>query len=193
MENLKTDLRVLKTKRAIRQAFNELLSEKHIDEITVSDIAKTAMINRKTFYAHYAGVHEIIAEIEDEIISAMQALLSQMRFERILECPYDLFQYLMQAVDKEIEIYGRLLTLNGNSNLILKIIQMMRSQLVSSFENDVPIDKQTFDLTISFMFAGILAVFTEWYNTGMHEPIEELSKKLSRLCISGIQGIMNNP
>ena len=46
----KTDLRVIKTKKAIRNAFAELLSEKDIQKITIKDIADTAVINRKTFY-----------------------------------------------------------------------------------------------------------------------------------------------
>jgi len=55
----RTDLRVIKTKRAIRQAFAELVSRMPLEDITVSDIAQQALINRKTFYAHYAGVRQL--------------------------------------------------------------------------------------------------------------------------------------
>ena len=47
-EEKKTDRRVIKTKRAIRNAFAELLSHKDINDITIKDIADTADINRKT-------------------------------------------------------------------------------------------------------------------------------------------------
>ena len=63
----KTDRRVLKTKRAIRNAFATLLSEKDLNAITIKDISDVADINRKTVYNYYAGIHEILDEIENEI------------------------------------------------------------------------------------------------------------------------------
>ena len=45
----KTDLRIIRTKQAIRNAFAELLSRKELSEITVKEIADVAYINRKTF------------------------------------------------------------------------------------------------------------------------------------------------
>ena len=44
------DRRVVKTKKAIRNAFAKLLSEKELDKITMKDIAEEANINRKTLY-----------------------------------------------------------------------------------------------------------------------------------------------
>ncbi|MBR3430075.1 MAG: TetR/AcrR family transcriptional regulator C-terminal domain-containing protein [Clostridia bacterium] len=186
----KTDLRVIKTKRAIRQAFAELMSKKPLNEISVSDVAEAALINRKTFYAHYAGVHEIIAEIEDEIIQSLQALLAQKRFEDILGNPYDLFHDVMQIINRDIDVYGRLLTVTGNSNLVQKIIQMIRHQICSTYEHDAPVNQQTLDMTVYFMLSGLLAVFTEWYTCGRQQSIEELSRQLSRLCFDGVHGIM---
>ncbi len=192
MENLaKTDLRIIKTKRNIRQAFAELMSRKPMEEITVSDVASEALINRKTFYAHYAGVHEIIAEIEDEITASLKILLGQKSFEDILNNPYDLFHDVIQIINKDIDVYGRLLTVSGNSNLIQKIIQMIRQQICSTFVNKAPVDKQTLDMAVYFMLSGLLAIFAEWYNTGRRQSIEELSEQLSRLCFDGVHGLVS--
>ena len=46
----RTDRRVLRAKKAIYNAFAKLLSEKELDEITMTKIAETANINRKTLY-----------------------------------------------------------------------------------------------------------------------------------------------
>lgn len=186
----KTDLRIIKTKKAIRAAFTELMSQKPIDEITVSDVAEEALINRKTFYAHYDGVHEIVAEMEDEIIASLQSLLTGKSFEDILGNPYDLFRDVMRIINKDIDVYGRLMTTSGNSNLVHKMIQMIRSQVCSAYEDKAPMDKQTLDMIVYFMLCGMLAVFAEWYNTGRKQSIEELSDKLSLLCFDGIHGMI---
>ena len=43
------DLRIKKTKRAIRTAFYELIKEKPLEKITVTEIAARAEINKATF------------------------------------------------------------------------------------------------------------------------------------------------
>ncbi len=53
MRKNQTDLRVLRTRKTIKEAFVELMEEKGFDAITVKDITTRAGINRGTFYAHY--------------------------------------------------------------------------------------------------------------------------------------------
>ena len=48
------DLRVIKTKKHIEDALIDLLYQKDFHAITVQDILDTALINRSTFYKHYA-------------------------------------------------------------------------------------------------------------------------------------------
>lgn len=52
----KTDLRVLKTREAIKNAFREMVCEMDADEITVKELTERAMIHRKTFYLHYTCI-----------------------------------------------------------------------------------------------------------------------------------------
>lgn len=54
------DLRIKKTKRAIRSAFAELIKEKPMEKITVKEIAELAEINKTTFYAHYETVYDLV-------------------------------------------------------------------------------------------------------------------------------------
>ena len=186
----KVDLRVVKTKKAIRKAFTELISRKPLEEITVSDVAAEAMINRKTFYAHYASVYGIIAEIEDEVVASFQFLLEQKRFRDILENPYDLFRGLLQIINNDMDLYGRLLTVSGTSSLVHKIIQMLRRQVCEAYQDEVPVDPQVLDIVVHFILSGLLAVFAEWYNSDQSQSIEKISERLSLLCIDGMNGII---
>ncbi len=49
----KRDRRVSKTKKAIYQAFLQLLNDKGYDATTVQDIIDLADVGRSTFYCHY--------------------------------------------------------------------------------------------------------------------------------------------
>lgn len=62
------DLRVKKTKRAIRSAFYSLIREKPLEKITVREIAERAEINKTTFYAHYETVYDLVDQLEREAV-----------------------------------------------------------------------------------------------------------------------------
>jgi AcrR family transcriptional regulator len=67
----KQDIRIERSKDAIKKAFVELMKRHTYDEITVKDLAEEARINRKTFYAHYetkqALFESMMREMFDDI------------------------------------------------------------------------------------------------------------------------------
>ena len=65
MSEKKTDRRTLRTRKAICDAFAELLSEKELHKITVQEIADKADVNRVTFYKHYLDVYDLYDKIEE--------------------------------------------------------------------------------------------------------------------------------
>lgn len=54
------DLRVRRTKKALFDAFMNLLKEKSFDEITINELCDTAGIRRATFYKHYADKFDFL-------------------------------------------------------------------------------------------------------------------------------------
>ena len=75
MEKKKTDLRVIKTKKAIYNALYRLLKKKSLDKITVVELAEAAEINKATFYLHYSDIYALYQEamashIKDLIIES---------------------------------------------------------------------------------------------------------------------------
>ena len=63
------DLRVIKTKRNIRDAFMELRREYSLDEIKVNMLCEKAMINKTTFYNHYQDIYHLSEELETEVLN----------------------------------------------------------------------------------------------------------------------------
>ena len=76
-----TDRRVVRTRKAIREAFFKLMEDQDYHKITIASIAREADIDRKTFYLHYSSVSDLVDEvIRDEaqniIASCREALRS---------------------------------------------------------------------------------------------------------------------
>ena len=71
----KQDARVRYTKMMIRSSFIELLREKPVAKISVTELCERAGINRATFYAHYADPSDLLRSIEDEILNDLSRWL----------------------------------------------------------------------------------------------------------------------
>lgn len=56
----KEDLRVRRTKKALYDAFLDLLSEKPFDEITINELCDKAGVRRATFYKHYSDKFDFL-------------------------------------------------------------------------------------------------------------------------------------
>jgi hypothetical protein len=70
------DLRVIKTRKSIREAFLQLRAEAPLEKIKVTELCELAMINKTTFYKHYQDIYALSEEIEDEtILSIMKDFL----------------------------------------------------------------------------------------------------------------------
>ncbi|UYN89454.1 MAG: TetR family transcriptional regulator [Anaerolineales bacterium] len=70
------DPRVIRTRRLLVDALNELMGEKSFDAITVSEIATRATLNRVTFYAHFQDKYALLEyDMSSRIQAEMQAKL----------------------------------------------------------------------------------------------------------------------
>ena len=54
------DLRVEKTYKLLTSAFEALLEEKLVSDITVKELCERAMVRRATFYAHFADKNDFL-------------------------------------------------------------------------------------------------------------------------------------
>lgn len=62
------DLRIVKTRKAIHEAFMELRKKYPLEKVRVKDICDTALINKTTFYKYYTDVFDLSHELEDEAL-----------------------------------------------------------------------------------------------------------------------------
>ena len=76
MERKEDDRRVRKTKARLREALVELLREKRVEEITVTELTRRADVNRGTFYCHYRDVHQMVEQLEERLRTYRQAIAS---------------------------------------------------------------------------------------------------------------------
>ena len=177
---------MIKTKRAIKTAFARLLSEKDINDITISDIAELADINRKTFYNYYAGVYEIVDEIENDIADAFDQVLTESDFKDNLKTPLQAFEKLTAIVNTDMDFFGWLLSMESNTNFTAKIVSLLKTKIRALVVPYVSVDEKKVDLLLDFTMPGLVAVYQQWFNSDRRQSLDELSENLNTLCFRGI-------
>ena len=68
MTEVKTDPRILRTRKLIMDSFIELSGTKEFKDITIKDITTEAMINRATFYYHFEDKYDLLEKVLSEVL-----------------------------------------------------------------------------------------------------------------------------
>ena len=186
----KPDRRVIKTKRAIRNAFAALIAEKDLNDITIKDISDVADINRKTVYNYYGGIHEILDEIENELVSSFEKVIQEIDFPRNLENPNKIFETLTDVINGDMEFYSQLMKIDANSHLVRKIVSALKIRVKQTLAQQLPADKKKIELIADFITSGMLSAYQSWFNSGREQSIEAFSKEVSVLVFSGVNGLI---
>lgn len=183
----KTDRRVLKTKRAIYNAFVELLSEKEINHITITDISKKADINRKTFYNYYSNIYEVMEEIENLTVDTFIKRLDAIEFTNMTDFLTEIFSQFTEIINSDLDFFSHLFKTNNRSILIVKIVEAIKEYIRKRIEKEQELDIQKFNIVADFYIPGILSVYMNWFINNHNIPIEELSHILTDLILRGTE------
>jgi AcrR family transcriptional regulator len=190
MEHQTIDPRTRKTKRAIRNAFAKLLSEKEIDEITIRDISELAEINRKTFYRYYGGIYQVVDEIENEVVSAFGSFLKDVDLKKALEEPHQIFERLTAIINTDMDFYGYLFSMRKNVSLVSKVTAMMKEKTKQAVIEQIEIEEQLADVVLEYAITGMISVYQLWFLSERRDSIETISDIISLMSIQGITGVL---
>lgn len=190
-ENKKTDRRVLKTKRAIKKAFIQLLGEKELNEISISEISDLADINRKTFYTYYAGVYQLVEELENEVTVMMGEIIQDETLESILRDPYPLFEKLTDMINRDMEFWNLITKTERNGAIAAKLAENLKSLGKKSFFPQANMDAAVFDVIMNISTAGLIAAYQHWFNSDRQLRLPELSRAVAVVTFTGINGAID--
>lgn len=181
-----TDLRTLKTQRAVHDALISLMTEKDITKITVSELAARAMINRKTFYRHYTCINDVLDEIESLIIDGVSNILNQ-EHSMIID-PHTLFHGISNLMSDNKEFYSALLKVKSSDFIVGKIRDAVRDALLNILREIGNADEATLNACAEFAVSGILSLYSKWFIEGEQGSLDDLADVACKMMLDGISG-----
>lgn len=134
------DLRVIKTKRGLREAFLRLLPEKGYDAISIQDIATEAEAARVTFYRHYKNKEELLIDCIDVIYEGLAGQFKQVSDEEFRQGHSPMLAVYKQ-LQEDGKIYRLLSTSRAGQFLTKRLIELFAERIQTQLEARFPAEK----------------------------------------------------
>ena len=175
-------------KKALLQAFGELIEEKPFNKITITDITARCGLNRMTFYYHFDNIYELmIWGLEMQMNEASKDCVNYENWKtgylRIFYFALERKKYIkkiFQTIEQEhLEHYLNKIA----ERMVLSVIEDKMSGI------DINEDDKLFTAQIcAYLLVGILV---SWVSRGMKETPEIMIKRTGRLLDGMIEKTIN--
>lgn len=185
------DRRIGKTKKAIKNALIILLGKKDMAQITVKELSDLADINRKTFYSHYQSIGDIFNEIENDLISSLQGIMQEFKFDNNRSQIHHLFKRLNNLINEDFDFYQRLVRLDASASLVKKIKDLIKNAVLPNIIAKTKMAPDLLAMSVEFVTAGVVSMYIEWLYSDKSIPLETLTETAAVLSFSSINTIEN--
>lgn len=185
------DLRVIKTRRLIREAFIKLVDEKGFKDITVNDISDRAMINRSTFYLHYTDKFDLLRKIVNEAIQNILCLIEPQAHVVNGSPDYEKFlnnlSCIMNTLEKDAVLYKFILNDKEMLGITRKCEEAIQERLNKTFPMQLSISR---DLCLELITSIYVSTIRWWLNNDMKYSPSYLAEELVKFFKSGANGLL---
>ncbi|MDO4312634.1 MAG: TetR/AcrR family transcriptional regulator [Eubacteriales bacterium] len=149
------DLRVMRTRTNITNAFIELRSRKPIEKITVKELADAAFINKATFYQHYRDIYDLSESMETELINNIVRSIPHP--DTLIDNPGRATLEISEAMMSQTVLLHTLFSDSRQSVMVDRLEQSIREQVLKKhpeYEHDL--EKE---ILITFLIRGTFHAF----------------------------------
>lgn len=175
-----TDIRVIKTQKALLCALDELIKTKKLSNITITELCTKANINRNTFYYHYNNIYDLLAEYKQILMNELTSVLDvnkQRHSHTGLE--------ICKIIYRHPNFMSIIISPNCDLDYFDEIFGLAseKSRIFMDKKHEI---KTTADhLACTYCNAGCIAVIRDWIAGGLKETPEEIANIVSQASHKG--------
>ncbi|MGI5888649.1 MAG: TetR/AcrR family transcriptional regulator [Oscillospiraceae bacterium] len=189
MQEKKEDLRVVKTQRAIKEAFKELVMEKNSSRITVKELAERAQIHRKTFYLHYTTIEalfeDVMRETAEQYYSEIDRLPPDASFSEVNRVFFEFMAKQEPYIEKMVcDPFYR----DFSDKLFMSTMIHNRSR----YNPYASYSKEEQSIINNFLCVTSVNIYRQWVSDGKKLPLGDLIELTDKLFVKGISSVRNN-
>lgn len=175
----------LRSKTLIRYAFTQLLAEKELNKITVTDVVEKAGVSRGTFYAHYFDIFDLYSSLQTSIIESIDYAITKIGIENIIADPTVAFQLAMKYLDCHKKEYSSFLLSNEAEKFVNRIIACLEEKFASQVVEIFPPESLSKARTyIIYTLGALKSVIFHWLSGKLDISAEECAEYITEFYMS---------
>lgn len=155
-------------------ALLELIGDRDLSQISVSDVTGRADVHRSTFYEHYTDVHDLAAsactEMFDQLLSATSALSvngDSSEGHSSEEGSHPSLTAMFAHVAEHRALYEALLGADGSARVINHLLQRMTESIRPRLSAQLTDSEGgTDDSAAAFVSGALLGAIADWLHRG---------------------------
>ena len=179
----------LTTKKAIASSLKELLLEKPLTKITISDITKRCDINRQTFYYHFQDITDLVEWIC--LTDADNVLKDNKTYDTWQEGFLSIFKILKEDKPFVINIYHSV-SLETLNRYLYKVVYPLLYNVVEEKAVGLVVRKEDKKFIADFFKYAFVAIVLEWIKNDMKEDPKQIIVRLNLLIEGTIEHALKN-
>lgn len=181
------DLRVRKTKEAIHNTFKAMICEMDYDQITVKELTRRAMINRKTFYLHYTGLDDLLTELQEEI--AQNFIRRKVTYGSMKDIRDLVRLFFEHAADMPL-LHERLMCSGSYRPVWETINKRIMDYRRETNRGVFGLNEYAENLVFAYYGANSTLLYRQWVADGKKLPLDELIEVAVNLICNGMSGVV---
>lgn len=189
----KVDLRILKTRKAIKEAFVTLIQTKGYERITIQDIADEAIINRNTFYLHYMDKPDLMENLCQESMEKLNACFNMdIKDQDIHAIDKEMFiaslSEMFKALEANIVFFRTMLSQNGQPSFSTHLKEALKDFILSGIGDHY--HNQKMKVGLEYIISGLVGVICMWISDPEHLGVEEVIEHLSEIHFNNVLDLL---
>lgn len=158
----KTDLRVVRTRKMIVNAFMKLVQKEGFNELTVQEIADEAMINRATFYAHFKDKEDLYHFVFNSALESIKEVLGVNIITEdhkvALQSVADMLTHFFSLAQENRDFF-KTLTSGTNSAILTETLKSLLADQYAEVFDHLEIKQGQTLIPTSFIIAYMTSIF----------------------------------
>lgn len=190
------DRRIVRSRNAILSAFERLLMDKPLADITVSAIAREANVDRKTFYVHFGTVDGLLdaiaADVVEMIVDSVEKTLSTMGSdpnERALGAAATFFKTINEALCNNLVLNRQLIENIPLDDFMTRLRVPLEHEIAERDLLPHGLKDEMFDYYLAFLLSGIIGIYRTWALSDGSVSIERISEVANNLTLNGLSSL----
>lgn len=189
MGQKKTDLRLVRTRKAIRDAFCAMIMEMDYPEITIKELTQRAMINRNTFYLHYGSIDALLRELQDEI--AGEFIDKQVSYTKMCDIRR-MIRVFFEYMATQSPLHDRLLCSGSYQFLYDRINQQVMGHRKLMNRGAFGMDEASENIIFAYYGSITAVLYRQWVADGKKLSLDEVVELATRLICDGMSSVVKD-